>query len=162
MQTTYSYNRVAGVEGAVAQGYPSAIVTGWVDETDGIKPGRFVRGTGTDGDVELPDATGEVTAVGSLRGVSVLDFGREALPNGVYADNEPLPILRKGRVFMVAEDAVTADTPVFVRFSVSGSEELGRVRSDADGTDAVAAPGCSFVTSTTGNDELCVVEVNLA
>lgn len=54
----------------------------------------------------------------------------------------PLSILKRGAIYVVAEDDIAAGSPLFVRVvenAVPGAHEaLGRVRSDADGGNAVA------------------------
>lgn len=163
-QLAHTTSRAIAREGACGDLQNSTIVTRFVDEANGVKPGRFVAKE-DDGDkhVGLPDASGDVTGY-LIQGVSLLDEGRDPLragTNGEYLDNEPLPVLRKGTVWMLAEDAVSAGGAVFCRHTAAGAEELGRVRSDADTSDAVAVPGCVFLTSTSGTDELVLVEVNL-
>ena len=126
-----------------------------------IPAGRVVT-LGTDiGEAKLPVATGNITD-GSQLGISLFDASREPhTTTAEYDATDMIPVLRKGRVWMVAEDAVAEGNSVFVRFTAGGAEELGRVRSDADTADAVALPGAIFRSTTTGADELVLVEVNL-
>lgn len=124
-----------------------------------IPYGRVVVMDTADGSARLPALTGEITG-GTALGITIADSSKA--PNaGGYADNDQLPILRKGQIYMIAEDAVAAGGDVFVRFSASGGESLGRVRSDADTSDAVALPGARYLSSTSGADELVIVELNL-
>ena len=47
---------------------------------------------------------------------------------------------------------------VYVRYSASGTEELGTFRTDADTSDAAVLPGAKFTGQTSG--DLAVVELN--
>ena len=105
----------------------------------------------------MPDATGEVTG---LVGQGVVLRSHTQPQNEGYADGDPMPVMKKGRVWVPVEDAVTADTAAFVRFVAAGAEQLGAFRSDADGTDAVALPGAKFA-SDAGAGELALLELNL-
>lgn len=163
MQTAVS-DYVAGHEGARADMRPHDVVSMVCNDANGnIKPGRFVTRGATDREVVLPDATGEVSAAGLLQGVALWDPTREyiAANLGAYLETETVPVMRKGTVWMIAEDAVVDGGEVFVRFSAGAGEELGRVRSDADTADAVAAPRCYFRSTTTGANQLVKVEINL-
>lgn len=162
MQTSVS-DYTVGREGDRASGRPTDVVTRIVQDTNGdIKPGRFVTRGSADKTVVLPDATGEVSAAGLIQGASMYVKGREMGGTaGEFADGDPIPVMRKGEMWMIAEDAVADGGAVFARFVAGAGEELGRVRSDADGSDAVAVPGCFFRGTTTGVNQLVKVEINL-
>jgi len=113
--------------------------------------------------VVLPSTTGEVTD-GSMLGVAVADVSIES-DGGVgsgYPIDDAVPVLRKGRVWVIAEDAVPAvGTPAFVRFAAGGGGSvLGAFRTDADTASAVAWPGARFMTTTGGVNELAILEIH--
>lgn len=119
-----------------------------------IAPGRAVCFHAADNTalVRAPAATGEVTANGSLAGVTMFDA--TALTNP-YAANDPLPVVNDGDVWVLAEEAVSPSDPVFIRFANTGSGAVpgvpGCFRKSADTATAVAAPaGWRFLTSTSG------------
>lgn len=117
-----------------------------------IAPGRavcFHAGDNTDL-VRAPAATGEVTALGSLAGVTVFS---EVAINNPYAANDPLSVVSEGDVWVLAEEACSPSDPVFIRFAATGSGAVpgvpGCFRKSADTATAVAAPaGWRFITST--------------
>lgn len=133
-----------------------------VAEAD-LPAGRFVTCTGvtnTHG-CALPAATGEVTDGDGL-GITIWQSAKEYLSaTHEYEEYDQVPVCRKGQIWVMAEDAVTEGNAVFVRFTAAGSEELGRMRSDADGGDAVAIPSAIWRTSTTAVNQLALVELNL-
>lgn len=107
----------------------------------------------------LPSTTGEVT-VASL-GVAAKDQSRRHGTD--YAVNEPVKVLRRGRIRVQVDQTVVRGDPVFARFGAGGGAGVGPVgsfRKDADTNGAVQLPGASYVvggTATTG----AVIELNL-
>jgi hypothetical protein len=116
--------------------------------------------------VRLPVLTGEVT--GDLAyGFALTDptkpMANASAPTASnYAQYDQVPVLHQGSVYLLAEDAVaTYGKPVFVRFTDGGGAlTIGRVRTDADGGEAVALPGAYFA-GTCGAGELVKVVFNL-
>lgn len=110
--------------------------------------------------VVLPTATGQVTD-GHALGVSVGDVSKQEGPTlGVnqYAVDDAVPVLRRGRIHVITEDAVTVvGTPAFVRFAAGTFPNLGAFRTDADTATAVALPGARFMTLA-GIGELSILE----
>ncbi len=92
-------------------------------------------------------------------GVALRDSSKAPNANG-YADESIIPIMRSGRAYMIAEDAVLAGGAVFVRHVAGAGESLGRVRSDADGSDATALPGARYFSGASAG-ALVIVEFNL-
>jgi hypothetical protein len=102
---------------------------------------------------ELPDSASEVTA--RQGGIALRDPSH---PSGTgYAVGDPVPVLRKGRVWVAVEGAVTAGGSAFVRHTAGGGEQQGAFRVDADGTDASIAPTSVYYL---GGSTLAVVEIN--
>lgn len=112
----------------------------------------------------LPQATGDITTVGKVAGISVHNHGVEQNKGGInnlgYEPQSAMNLLKKGRIYVTVEDAVVKGGLPFVRFVAGATEQLGSFRSDADTSDAVALPNASYVTSA-GAGELAVVEVNI-
>jgi len=73
-----------------------------------------------------------------------------------------MAVLRQGSCWMVAEDAVTVNAQPFFRITgpVLANEQVGRVRSDVDGGQAVALNGARFLTSAAAG-ELVKVGINM-
>lgn len=164
-QLAYEEDPAVALEGQIADSSRNTErITGKTEGAGGVPMGRFVTvGTdvGTDGSrpqARLPALTGEISGGVGL-GFSVLDTSIEQADTPLgYEDESIMQIMRRGRIWMLAEDAVVFGNAVFVRFVAGGGEELGRVRSDADTADAVALPGATFRGTTTGVDELVLVE----
>lgn len=119
-------------------------ITNLVEQGQELPFGRVVVRDENRGDkfVRLPRLTGDVTG-GTDIGVVLADTSKEFNAGG-HKDKTNVPVLRNGRVIMRCEDAVVLGGDVFVRFVAGAGEELGTVRSDADGSDAVALPGAQF------------------
>jgi hypothetical protein len=111
--------------------------------------------------VRAPAATGEVTTAGQLKGVTMFDT--TALSNP-YAAGDPMPILKQGVMWVIAEEVVTPLSPVFIRFAAgAGGTALGAFRASADTATAVQVPSqiMSYETTTTGVNQLVKVRVNI-
>jgi len=155
-QTAYQQDPTVALEGGLVDiSTDRDLITGTADAA--IIFGRFVhRVAGGPADdrpprVDLPALTGDVTGATGI-GFATNDVTIEA-PGG-WAVDSVVRILRSGRIWMLAEDAVTLGAAVFVRFQGGGE---GRVRSDADVGNAVALPGATF-RSAAGAGELAIVE----
>lgn len=105
------------------------------------------RGSGDDADeITLPDAQGEVDA--HERGGIVMFSATERDASGnLYSEDDPVPVILAGDVWVEVEDAVTAGGDVFVRVTAGGGEQQGAFRSDGDGGDAFALPNATYITS---------------
>lgn len=125
-----------------------------VEDTTGLSDER----------AHLPQATGDITTVGKVAGISVHTHAVEQNKGGInnlgYEPQSAMSLLKKGRIYVTVEDAVVKGDLPFVRFVAGAGEQLGAFRSDADTADAVALPNSSFVTSA-GAGEVAVVEINL-
>lgn len=165
MQTEVGLTFAVGVEGALVEmGAHVEIVSRVVGESTGIKPGRVVVKGASPGLVELPDANADITTAGNVEGIVLWMMGREpGGDDGEFLEGETVAVLRKGRVWMLSEDAVTWGSPVYVRSTAGVGEELGRVRGADDGTDTdpIANGAAKWETSTDGVDELAQVVINL-
>ncbi len=63
-----------------------------------------------------------------------------------YFTGEVAPTLTQGRIYVVPEDVVTSNSPVYLRVAPSGlNTQLGSFRSDADGGTAVLIPVTSAI-----------------
>jgi hypothetical protein len=90
-------------------------------------------GTDKDNQVKLPASATDITTVLNVMGVSVLDqhyVQNPALSAAGKADKEALDVLRKGRIFVQAEQAVTPSSDVYVRYAALG--QISVLSFDAD------------------------------
>jgi len=106
----------------------------------------------------LPSDSGD-----TLLGITVLDQTEvNQLTTGTheYDGDDVMSILRKGRIYVVPEDAVTVDGDVYVRVTASGANtQLGAIRSDNDSGNAIQLTGAVFQDSA-GAGEFAIVEIN--
>jgi hypothetical protein len=149
-QTSYAINTDAAYAGQLGDVGPHDIGSGTDLTANEYVPFGVAVSQGTkDGEIHLPAASGDVTA--KFLGVSVAQQTNENLvgTGGSYAPKVPVSFLKKGRVWVKVEEAVTPASPVFVRFAAGGGgTQLGAFRASADTATAVALPGgAKFVTS---------------
>ena len=109
--------------------------------------GTFTIGTG--------DAHGPIDACAS--GVPVFTPSRSSL---TYAAGEVASLLRRGRIWVSAEEAVTEGGPVYVRMTATGDESVGAFRTTPDSTDCALLRRARWA-STTSAAGLALLELNL-
>lgn len=107
---------------------------------------------------------GRIYAPYGIAGISAFTHKTLQTPsssnNEVYEDDEPMPVLRRGRIWVVSEDACTPNEAVYARCaSGSGGSVLGKFRTDDDSNTAIAVPNARWVTSASAGG-LAVLEVN--
>lgn len=119
---------------------------------------------GNTGTGEIGLSTNQVALSTIDYGVAVYDMGQEGDPDSVttYADEDSLPVLEKGQVWVVVEAAVVPGDAVGVRVVLDGTDVRGQFSkypSEASAT-AEFAPlvGAKFVTAASA-DELAIVEL---
>lgn len=98
--------------------------------------------TGTGGTAQLGVSASRTLDGGDVLGVSVRTHKALASQspddNEVYEDEDPMPVLKQGRINVVVENAFRAGDQVLVRLVATGDERLGSVRvHDTDSGDCV-------------------------
>jgi len=153
---------------------PTEKVTGYGDTV--IPFGRVVVYGGAKDKVRLPASATDIADTNSesrpVVGVVLAQQDMENQPENTlgvsganvpaYPATRPFSVMRKGRVTVWCEQAVTPLDQVFVRFTANGGNVQGNVRKDADGTTATAAllKGVRFADPITGPG-LVILEINL-
>ncbi len=146
---------VAGV-GVWSQAATTANVTG--------NPINFGRGV-VEGSAPplgvLPSVTGFLFA-----GIAL--FKAKQAPNdgsgAKYEAGEAISVVRRARVWVLAEDAVSLTSDVYLRHTIGTATQLpGRWRTDADTARADQIPNgaARWVSETSGADELAQLEINI-
>lgn len=160
-QTSYDMDQPIGVAGllADASGSPKKTAT-YINPDDEIPFGRAVaKDSATDSACKLPDGAGV-----DIVGIAVRDSATEesdATAENAYATESAVAVLRRGRIYVVVEEAVTPDDAVFVRHTANGLlTSLGIFRTDNDGGNALEITSARYVTSA-GLGELAIVDINL-
>ena len=125
--------------------------------------GRFLAaGTDAERQVKLPALATDITNKKALRGIAVHTHAIESEYQGSnpaeYKDEAAVSYIRKGRIAVEVDEAVSTTDAVFVRFA-GGNE--GKFRSDADGSNAAELANARYVKGTTGPG-IAIIEVNLA
>ncbi len=141
MQTSYNVDPEVGVVGTIAE---SGTKTTRARVAAGpVRPGQYVVLNGK----SCAHPTAQPTPQ-TRGGIALRDPYKQN--NGVYGTGDLVDIAIDGAVWVASEDAVTEDGPAFVRHVATDPEELGALRSDADGTDATHVPGLYFRSAGTG------------
>lgn len=125
--------------------------------------GRFVTaGTDLDRQGQLPDAAADITNVKAVRGIAIQSHAIESEYLGSnpaqYKDQDAMSVMKKGRVAVNVEEAVTPADAVFVRYAGAGN--AGEFRTDDPGSEAAELANARFITSTTGAG-VAILEVDL-
>jgi len=160
-QLVYNYEPPIGVHGQLIENYLHAAVSALAcvevipvgvvvcyDTTAG-RPPKAVRNVA---------ATGDVTTLTGVMGITQWD---PSYPEPPYRLGATLPVLRKGRIAIIAETALASHTTPFVRFALVGAGTMfGALRADADAGNAVAAPYLTVVQGAAIGG-VAIVEIDL-
>lgn len=112
---------------------------------------------GTGGSWRLGIATAWAFKVGDIQGVALYDATKEP---GPYAELSPIPVVRRGHVWVLVENAVQSGDKAFVRATTNApGQRRGAFRSDDDSGRAAAIPA-RFIT-TAGVGALAKLEFDL-
>ena len=131
--TTYVREAARAFAGMLGDSFEPDILSLGNEEAVAVAFGLAVR-QGTDGEKEflLPSATGQEFAGVLVHTHSQDKPGELATTLGVDA-GEVANVLRKGRIFVVVEEAIALTDSVFFRHtSGGGGSQLGAFRTDAD------------------------------
>lgn len=122
MQTEFNEYPSLAQAGLLADNGPTDMVSRAAE--GGIAFGRLcVLGTDVDKQVKLPAASGDVTGALKNIGVSVLEQDYVLDPTLIepgLVDKDALDCLRKGRMYVKVEEAVTPESTVYARFAALG------------------------------------------
>ena len=113
---------------------------------------------------KVPAAGGDVAA-GKILGIAVADQARAQDPSvavAQYPQNAAVPCIKFGEVVVQPEVDVTvaAGDPVYARVTANGAGklQLGALRNDADGGDAILVPGAEFKSAGTAG-AFCILDI---
>lgn len=167
MQTEYTINMAAGRLGAIADSAMVQDIESHKNPTAEVKFGHVVTKGAADGDVIHPDAAAKVTDEKLVRGIVVASHEIEsrAASTGLpgYPQYSVVPVMRKGRIWVRAEDTITEGTStVNARVAANGGNtQLGGLRGAADSTFSAVLPKSKWKTSTSGAGQLAILEIDL-
>lgn len=166
MQTSYSIDQAAGRPGQIADSSIVQDIETFKNPAAEVKFGCVVtRGAATD-EIVHPDAAAEVTDEKVVRGIVVASHEMESKNDGQapgYVAKSVVPVMRKGRIWTVAEDIITEGTStVNCRIAANGGNtQLGALRGAADSSFTAVLPKTKWKTSTASTGQLAVVEIDL-
>lgn len=152
------YNDLAkAVEGGLADAGFTDLVTRYADVAIAFGKGLVTAGPDKSA---LPSATGFV-----FDGVAIMKHKAQqnSTNSAQYEANEAISTMRKGRVWVLAEQQITSvDDPVYLRHTANGGTTApGRFRIDADTSNADLISQARWLTTTTAADELALLEINI-
>jgi hypothetical protein len=151
MQLSYDLNAPEAVLGMMTEDFTRYVDT--VIPQVGVKTGVLLTADKTSGKVrnaaKLPAAAGDVVKPSAM-GIVPLDVMRDIIPASDGTDwpaLRPCPVLRRGRIWVLAESAVARWTYPYVRYaSGAGGSSLGGFRADADTSTAAQLTNAIYLT----------------
>lgn len=137
-QTTYSTDQVAGFAGENNSGTSPQDVRSAFNEEASAHPFGILLKKGT-ADNQTKLYTAGATVAGLAMHTHAYDNRKLTSTNGVDT-LAPVNVMRRGRMFVLAEGTVVKGGKVFARHTSDGGSntQLGSLRADADGTAQVA------------------------
>src|SRR5690606_9168269 len=108
----------------------------------------------------------EVTDEKLVKGIVVASHEIESVNDGEvpgYAAESVVPVMRKGRIWVISATAVTEGTSlVYVRVAANGGNTLvGGLTTTSDTSFTAVLPKSKWKSSTSGAAELAVLEIDL-
>lgn len=150
-QLSYSDSPAVGRPGMEFDIQDGKDVVSWI--ADEVIPfGVWVSET-VEGHCELPDTSAEITA--NNGGIALIDPALASQTG--YAIGQLVRVLRRGRCFVLSEEALAKGDTLFARFAAGTGTQKGAFRNDADTATAVTPTGISLYRS--GGINLAVVEL---
>ncbi len=167
-QTTMSNDPAVAYEGMIAQvsGYTVDIISKVMETAAGESSGRFVRQGTADNQCKAITAIADVTDLGKALGFLIYDPSKpNNWPPSAFSNTNQVgsacAILRRGRIWLIAEEAVTPLDDVYVRAIAGTPTVIGRVGTSSDSSKCgLLASGRFCTTASAGG--LVLVELNLA
>jgi hypothetical protein len=160
MQTSYTNLAPEGLLGLMTEDFTRYVDT--VIPQVAVKIGKLLCADTTAGKVrnaaKLPAVAADVNKPAAL-GILPWDQSREG--GSDWPALRPTPVMRRGRIWVMAEGAIARWTHPFVRFAAgAGGTEAGSFRGDADTASAAACTSIIALTDATAGN-LVLVEITL-
>lgn len=166
MQLSYSIDMAVGRVGAIADSAMVQDIESRINTAAEVKFGCVVTRGASPDEIVHPDAAGEITSELLVRGIVVATHELESKQDSAtpgYPAKSVVPVMRKGRIWVLAEDTITEGTStVNARFAANGGNtQLGALRGAADSTFTAVLPKAKWKTSTSGSGQLAILEIDL-
>ena len=106
---------------------------------------------------ELPTATGG----NKFDGVTLHTHAIEEV-SGVrqYLEHDAMSVMRKGRVWVHAETAISIGDAVYCRHTESGTKKPGAFRNDSDSSKAFQITTARWLSETSSTDQLALLQID--
>lgn len=163
MQTSYTRDQAVGRVGGIADSAMVQDIETHKNPDVEIKFGCVVTKGAADGEIVHPDAAGEITSELVVRGVAIASHEMESKEDGEdpgYVAGSVVPVMRKGRVWVKAEDTITEGTST-VNVRYAGTGQKGALRGALVTSETAVLPKAKWKTSTTGAGQLAILEIDL-
>lgn len=161
MQTSYSIDQAVGRVGAIADSSMVQDIETYKAKAGAIYIGRVVTQGADLEAIVHPDAAGEVTDEKLVKGIVVHSHEMESNNTGsepIYVQGSIVPVMRKGRIWVEATDAITVGTSTV---NVDVTTNLGKLSGAALASSASAVlPKAKFKSNTSGAG-LAILEIDL-
>ncbi len=165
-QTSMSNDPAIAYEGMVSESAHNLIITKIMETAAGESAGRFVAQGTADNQCKAITAITQVNGYGAL-GFLIFDPSKPTTwPASAYTKQYPLgqacAILRRGCIWLIAEEAVTPADDVYVRAIAGTPTVIGRVGTSSDSSKCglLAQSQARFMTTASAGG-LVLVELNL-
>jgi hypothetical protein len=152
-QTSYSVEAARAFAGMLAEfdNILRSSITRANENASAIAFGKpAVAGTDAETQFDLPSGAGDL-----FLGITVHRHGTEDPTDDGIANGEPCELLRRGRIWVIAEPVVAVGDAVYWRHTTTP----GAWRNDA--TDSVLLPTAVWATATAAVNSLAVIDINM-
>lgn len=109
--------------------------------------------------VRLPNASADITTVTSVAGIALADHFASVRTSNATLAPKMLSFMRKGQIYVAVEEAVTANSPVYVRYAAGGNG-LGAFGAGAGSSERALLNGAVY-RSAAASGAVAVVEINI-
>lgn len=166
MQLTYSIDQAAGSVGMIADSAMVQDIETFKNAAAEVKFGCVVTKGASSGLIIHPDTVGKITDEKLVKGVVVASHEMESQVGSAtpgYKVGSVVPVMRKGRIWVLAEDTITEGTSTVNARAIAngGNTQLGALRGASDTTFTAVLPKSKWKSSTTGSAQLAVLELDL-
>lgn len=162
VQTSYGTSMTAAIEGALADNGPHDVVTRYNEEASAKIPfGRGVKFGANDNGALLPAAeTDKVVGIVLHTDQYTTGSDGELTSTGLIPD-AMMSVLRKGRVWVTAEDGCAPGDRLWVRCTAGGAGEVvGGLNNADEGTETIDCTAQGVWLTTAAAGELAILEVD--
>jgi hypothetical protein len=167
MQLNYVRDMAPGFAGMISDTAEVQDIETFYSVDGPVNFGSVVTRGSVEGSCAAPTTDGGVTDEKLVKGIVVATHEQISAYPGTnpetpaqYMAKMPIPVMRKGRIWVQVEDQVTEGTSV-PHVRIGGTGVVGAIRASDDGANASVLPRAKFKTSTTGPNQLAILEIDL-